>query len=87
MAWHKDHVTFDVVVKWFQFLHLIINSKDGHKWYFTPIYASPLESKHKDLWHELTLISHQILDGWLVQEISMKKRGPQVESIRIFKKE
>jgi hypothetical protein len=66
VAWKKDYIMVDVCNKSFQYMHLKVKYPNGGWWFFTPIYASPIEDKRRLLWEDLTAISPHITIPWLV---------------------
>jgi hypothetical protein len=66
VGWKKDNITVDVVNKSFQFMHLRVKYPHGQWWYFTPVYASPIEDRRKALWHDLTAIAHHMKEPWML---------------------
>ncbi|XP_058760448.1 uncharacterized protein LOC131633779 [Vicia villosa] len=66
LAWKSDIVKVEILRKHFQFLHLQIKLNTGEEFLFTPVYASPNRSIRDVLWEELTQISFQLNQSWLV---------------------
>jgi hypothetical protein len=94
VAWKKDDLTVDVCIKNFQYIHLRVKYPNGDWWFFTPIYASPIETKRNTLWNDMKQLARNINDPWLLagdfNDIvnADEKRGGAVASIRkcnIFK--
>lgn len=50
----------------FQFIHVVVRSRDGHIWNLTVVYASPKEGNKKCLWKDHEYIAHNMSTGWLV---------------------
>ncbi|GAU35497.1 hypothetical protein TSUD_384520 [Trifolium subterraneum] len=75
-------------------MHLRVKYPNGDWWYFTPVYASPLEERRKLLWDDLTAIAQNMTDPWMLAGdfndimCTEEKRGGVVASRRkctIFK--
>jgi ribonuclease HI len=94
VAWKKESITVDVCSRNFQFMHLKVKLEKGGWWFFTPIYASPIEEKRRLLWNDLKVIASNMNDAWLLagdfNDIvsADEKRGGAIASARkcnIFK--
>ncbi|GAU51239.1 hypothetical protein TSUD_129860 [Trifolium subterraneum] len=66
VAWMKEYITIDVCIKNFQYIHLRVKYPNGEWWFFTPIYASPIETKRNNLWNDLKALASSIYEPWLV---------------------
>jgi hypothetical protein len=66
VAWKKDYLEVDVCRRNFQYIHLRIKYPNGDWWFFTPIYASPLETRRNALWNELKTLARSIFEPWLL---------------------
>jgi hypothetical protein len=66
VAWKKDYLEVDVCRRNFQYIHLRIKYPNGDWWFFTPIYASPLEARRNALWNELKNLARSIFEPWLL---------------------
>ncbi|PNY06740.1 endonuclease/exonuclease/phosphatase family protein [Trifolium pratense] len=49
-GWREEDMKVQLVDRSFQYMHLKVNYKDGKEWFYTPIYASPIEGNRKILW-------------------------------------
>lgn len=66
VAWKRHNIRIDVLRKEFQFMHLQVISQGRHRWFFTPVYASPNENTRRELWHELKEVGDNMNGAWLV---------------------
>ncbi|WJX64016.1 hypothetical protein P8452_48843 [Trifolium repens] len=66
VAWKKDYIQVDVIVKKFQFIHMKVNYTGGRWWYFIAIYASPNESNRSNLWNDLKVIAGNMTEAWII---------------------
>jgi len=87
-AWKKDDMTVTLVDRKFQFMQLKVNYKNGSEWFFTPIYASPIEENRKILREDLKKISDNMHYSWMLAgdfndiACSAEKRGGVDASFR-----
>jgi hypothetical protein len=47
-------------------MYLKMSYPGGCSWYFTPIYASPIEENKRVLWEDLKLIADRMLEPWMI---------------------
>ena len=66
LMWNKPNIR--VMQSWMhtQFLHVKLAVDHGSPWFLTIVYASPIESERKEVWHELQQIANTMSDAWLV---------------------
>lgn len=66
VAWRSDRVAVSLLVKDFQFLNLQVQVHQAQHWFFTAVYASPVEDNRRELWNALSGIADTIGGQWLV---------------------
>lgn len=66
LFWHTDIVQVEIISKHFQCLHVSLTYKDGSKWFFMAIYASPNDQLRPLLWQELGRIGSHISLLWFL---------------------
>ncbi|WJX47132.1 hypothetical protein P8452_33857 [Trifolium repens] len=66
VAWKKDYFTVDVCIKSIQYIHLRVKYPNRDWWFFTSIYASPIETKRNILWNDLKSLARNIHEPWLL---------------------
>ncbi|MCI12783.1 hypothetical protein A2U01_0033890, partial [Trifolium medium] len=47
-------------------MHLRVKYPNGGWWFFTPIYASPIEERRRLLWDDLTALAQHITNPWML---------------------
>lgn len=66
VAWRSARVAVSLLVKDFQFLNLQVQVHQAQHWFFTAVYASPVEDNRRELWNALSGIADTIGGQWLV---------------------
>ncbi|XP_057745165.1 uncharacterized protein LOC130963033 [Arachis stenosperma] len=66
IMWKDPDLDIRVVQSKMQFVHMIMKNGSNESWALTAVYASPQESRRKELWVELKRISVTLTGGWLV---------------------
>lgn len=56
VAWKLSKVSISLIAKDFQFLHVKVVTFKDIEWYFTTVYASPIDENKRHLWVELKRI-------------------------------
>ncbi|KAL4394223.1 uncharacterized protein [Arachis hypogaea] len=66
IMWKDPDLDIRVVQSKMQFVHMIMKNDSNKSWALTAVYASPQESRRKELWAELKRISVTLTGGCLV---------------------
>ncbi|PNY17667.1 hypothetical protein L195_g014415 [Trifolium pratense] len=66
VVWKSNKVDVEEASKHFQYIHLKIKMQNGGYWFFTTVYASPVEDLRTELWDELGRMANIMDDRWLV---------------------
>ncbi|KAL4307123.1 uncharacterized protein LOC107605009 [Arachis ipaensis] len=66
IMWKDPNLDIRVVQSRMQFVHMTMKNGSNESWALTAVYASPQESRRKELWAELKTISVTLTGGWLV---------------------
>lgn len=66
VGWKQSVVNISLLVKDIQFLDLQLIAPNDSEWFFSPVYASPNDGIHNDLWTKLQSIAESRQGRWLV---------------------
>lgn len=66
VGWKTNALRISLLVQNFQFLHIRIGGFGPAAWFFTGIYASPVEENKNHLWNELRYIAQGIQGPWVL---------------------
>jgi exonuclease III len=88
VGWKDVNMKIQLISRNFQYMHLEITAQTGKQWFFSPIYASPIEENRKNLWNDLKHYANQMHEAWMLAgdfndiTCSSEKKGGVVASTR-----